>query len=657
MSLNVRMKAHRSVVDSVAPSKSEEPQSTESKKKTEKLHSAGEEMPYHEYCVIGAGPGGLQIGYFLKRAGRDYVIFERSNMSGHFFKDYPRHRTLISINKRHTGMKNRLFNERHDWNSILSDNPDLLYRHYSQDFFPHADTMIHYLADYSKKLGLNIWYSANVTQVTKPDGPLTPFVLHIAPHQTISCGTVIVGTGMWMPNKPKFKGEEFVVGYEDISINPIDFEGKSVLILGRGNAAYETASAIYGSTNVIHMMGRSRVRLSWSTHYVGDLRAVNNALLDTYQLKSLDGMFEGPVSSVAIRRRSDGRLQASSRSLISEEQHQHYLKKENITLDPNDIPDLIVVPNKTDPNKTIAYRELIFDGRHHDNFALKSPYDVVIRCFGFKFDYSIFDRTVLPGKTPGRKKYPFIQHNYESQRTPGIFFVGTNTHSLDHRKSAGGFIHGFRYTARALHRLLEWSNHRVPWPHRRWDVRQLVNVILQRVNESPGLYQMFGVLCDVIVPSRNRQHFDYLQEVPLNLLPQLYNVTGHVVRDVIVVVLEYGVDFSGADKDTFNEQRATGQPEYAHTANFLHPVLYYYRRLPTQQQMNSKDQKQVLPLPHRLHHIVEDFQTDWTAPKSHILPLRRFVEFCIGIDLRHHYSDTCLMKQMVHLSMPSFCYQ
>jgi len=42
--------------------------------------------------------------------------------------------------------------------------------------------------------------------------------------------------------------------------------------VGRGNAAFETADSIYGATGVIHMVGRSRVRLSWSTHYVGDLR-------------------------------------------------------------------------------------------------------------------------------------------------------------------------------------------------------------------------------------------------------------------------------------------------------------------------------------------------------------------------------------------------
>lgn len=36
---------------------------------------------YH-YCIIGAGPAGLQLGYFMARAGRDYVIFERTNISG-----------------------------------------------------------------------------------------------------------------------------------------------------------------------------------------------------------------------------------------------------------------------------------------------------------------------------------------------------------------------------------------------------------------------------------------------------------------------------------------------------------------------------------------------------------------------------------------------
>ena len=40
------------------------------------------EAEYHDYIIIGAGPGGLQMGYFMEKAHRDYVIMERANVSG-----------------------------------------------------------------------------------------------------------------------------------------------------------------------------------------------------------------------------------------------------------------------------------------------------------------------------------------------------------------------------------------------------------------------------------------------------------------------------------------------------------------------------------------------------------------------------------------------
>ena len=35
-----------------------------------------------DYCIVGAGPAGLQLGSFLQEANRDYVIFERGSASG-----------------------------------------------------------------------------------------------------------------------------------------------------------------------------------------------------------------------------------------------------------------------------------------------------------------------------------------------------------------------------------------------------------------------------------------------------------------------------------------------------------------------------------------------------------------------------------------------
>lgn len=56
----------------------------------------------HRYVIIGAGPGGLQLSYFLQRAGADYLTLERENVPGCFFRRFPRHRKLISLNKVHS---------------------------------------------------------------------------------------------------------------------------------------------------------------------------------------------------------------------------------------------------------------------------------------------------------------------------------------------------------------------------------------------------------------------------------------------------------------------------------------------------------------------------------------------------------------------------
>jgi len=46
-------------------------------------------------------------------------------------------------------------------------------------------------------------------------------------------------------------------------------------------------------------------------------------------------------------------------------------------------------------------------------------------------------------------KYPEMTPHYEALGVPGLFFAGAVSHALDYQKAAGGFIHGFRYTAQA----------------------------------------------------------------------------------------------------------------------------------------------------------------------------------------------------------------
>jgi hypothetical protein len=45
---------------------------------------------------------------------------------------------------------------------------------------------------------------------------------------------------------------------------------------------------------------------------------------------------------------------------------------------------------------------------------------------------------------PEITKFPRIHYNYESTNLANVYFAGTLGHSIDFRKAAGGFIHGFR---------------------------------------------------------------------------------------------------------------------------------------------------------------------------------------------------------------------
>ena len=54
--------------------------------------------------------------------------------------------------------------------------------------------------------------------------------------------------------------------YDTVTMDADDFDGQEVVVLGRGNAALEVAQHIYGHTSRVHLMARTRIKLSWETH-------------------------------------------------------------------------------------------------------------------------------------------------------------------------------------------------------------------------------------------------------------------------------------------------------------------------------------------------------------------------------------------------------
>ncbi|MFG1839400.1 NAD(P)-binding domain-containing protein [Micromonospora sp. NPDC049175] len=470
----------------------------------------------HDCLIIGAGPAGLQLAALLERDGHDYVVLEGGPRAGTFFETYPRHRQLISINKVWTGSTNPEFNLRSDWNSLLTDDPGLLFKNYSTRYFPAADDLVRYLADVAR--GLNVVYGTRVTSVSKAGDV---FTVQAGDHRW-TARRVVVATGVPALHVPPIEGADLAERYDTVSVEPADFVNQRVLIIGKGNSAFETADALVETAATIHVAGPHSIKLAWQSHYVGHLRAVNNNFLDTYQLKSQNAVLDGTVEQIS--KREDG-----------------------------------------------GFRVLFRYARTVENLR-ELEYDRVILCTGFRFDASIFAESGRPELVID-DRFPAQTPAFESVNVPGLYFAGTLSQQRDFKKSTNGFIHGFRYATRALHHILRERHHGQPWPSRRIasTPEAIADSIIARINVTSALWQQFAVLGDVITVEGETAR--YREEVPVAYLrdtePDVF---------AFLVTLEYGPDHDQVDPFDITVPRpAENDASAAHDASYLHPVVRVLR--------------------------------------------------------------------------------
>ncbi|MEO3819799.1 FAD-dependent oxidoreductase [Plantactinospora sp. B24E8] len=515
-----------------------------------------------DYLVIGAGPAGLQFAAFLERDGRrDYLVLESADGPGAFFTRFPRHRQLISINKPHTGSDDPELNLRLDWNSLLSEDPALRFTRYTERYFPPADEMVRYLADFAAATGVRVRYGTRVTRVSRAAGG--GFAVTDGTGTVYRARRVVVATGVGQPYVPPIPGVGHAERYTEMSVDPRDFLDQRVLVIGKGNSAFETADNLMETTTLIHVAGPGSVRMAWRTHYVGHLRAVNNNFLDTYQLKSANAILDGHVREIV--RDGDG------------------------------------------------YR-VSFAFSRADEVVRELHYDRVLLCTGFRFDASIFDGTCRPALAIN-DRFPAQTAEWESVNVPDLFFAGTLSQQRDFKRSTSGFIHGFRYGVRALHRILERRYHDEPWPAGKVDVagEPMADAIIERVNRSSGLWQQFGVLADVLTVAGSEAR--YHEEVPVDYLTGIGLTTvDHPVEHAFVVTLEYGPEHDRVDPFDVSVRRvAQDVAGQAHDAAYLHPVVRYHR-----------DGRVVAA-----HHLAENLENRWNRPDVHRTPLVAFLDRCL----------------------------
>jgi hypothetical protein len=191
---------------------------------------------------------------------------------------------------------------------------------------------------------------------------------------------------------------------------------------------------------------------------------------------------------------------------------------------------------------------------------------------------------------------------WESTNVPDLYFAGTLMQVRDYKKSASAFIHGFRYNIRTLSHILAQKYHGQPWPSHliRYDPETLTDYVIRRVNSASSLWQQFGYLCDVIIPSDQEQTARYYENIPVDYVHD--TALGHNPC-YYIVTLEYGSHHTS--EHPFNIHRIDRHDtKNANLSNFLHPIIRHFF-----------EDEQVSE-----HHIIEDLEGRWIED-IHVNPL------------------------------------
>jgi thioredoxin reductase len=473
--------------------------------------------------IVGAGPAGVQMAYYQHKRGRNYVCLEAASAPGHFFARFPRHRYLISINKKNTGFTDPEINLRWDWNSLLVDESDYKthkpFGDFTEDYFPNADFVVEYLTEYIKTFRLNVICDARAHGISKDErtGLFTVKTEGKNGGKVYQARCVVMASGFKHPFKPNCPGDNLIEDYPSMSVDPIEFKNKAVLVIGKGNSGFETADNLIHTTALIHVASPNPLQLAWKSHYIGHLRAVNNNLLDTYQLKAQNAVLDCHIRKIE---KKDGKFAVD-----------------------------------VEYTHALGEKETLY-------------YDRVLNCTGFRVDTSHFDQSAMPVLTKN-SKFPRLTNQWESANVKGMFYCGVLSHERDWKKTTSGFIHGFRYCVRTLANFIDERYHNVPYPARSivCSPDSFLDHTLARLNRSSALWQEFGFLADLIYVNEEGKA-QYLEELPKKFVHEsAFSTSEHYY----LVTLEFG-KICG---DPFAIERKP-VPSEAAIGTFLHPVVRRY---------------------------------------------------------------------------------
>lgn len=276
-------------------------------------------------------------------------------------------------------------------------------------------------------------------------------------------------------------------------------------------------------------MNHDNHKLSISSNYAGDVRALYMGFYDTFLLKSLNAIDHLPDGTSIV-----------------------YHKKTN---------QYWFIITNIEP----------------------IVYDHVIFATGWEFNPSMFTFEVAK-----KGHLPDITPEYESTSHQGLYFIGSLSHALEKGKSSGGFIHGFRYVIRYFYQLhylesfpiryvdiMKDTNSLDQLVNNQLDLTEFSQQLFIHLNQTSAMYQMYGLIATIFYREGDRM------KMVMDVSHYLYTYTvrhNHPIQDmneyVFCITLEYGKEKNLLMNRVGLKESTTGTE---HLSKLLHPVIRVYR--------------------------------------------------------------------------------
>lgn len=404
--------------------------------------------------VVGAGPGGLQMSYFLRRLGISHAVISADPGPGGMFRKYPVYQRLNTWSKPNPPVEPT---SRHyawfDWNSLLADEREhlALVPEFMNNgtYFPTRTEMERGLDAFAERAAIQVRYRCRWESTLRTE---SGFVLGTSDGE-YRCRVVIFAIGMAEPWKPDIPGIDQVPHYAEARPSG-QYARKRVLILGKRTSAFEMADALLAYAPQIILLSPRPTLLAIHTHSTAGVRARYLLPYEDHVLGG--GVFVLDAATQQIEHTGTGfRVSASG---------------------------------TTRPGSF--------------TFAV----DAVVAATGWTTPLG--DLRKLGLATFSQDRIPALTPYWESTSVPGIFFAGaTSTGSVGLRKygvpANSGGVGGFRHNARVLAAHLGQTYFGLSKLRPSLKPADIVPYLLSEVSSAAELWNQRSYLARVLSVSRD----------------------------------------------------------------------------------------------------------------------------------------------------------